>query len=91
MGSNPYELVIDNKQRNEVQISLSIPKEKIIQNHKYQAFIFIRQKGECVQTYDLDEYKEDYNFYYLRKKIPWDYIGQSIFKIKGILYEFYFE
>ena len=91
MGSGPYELVIDNKQRNEVQISLSIPKEKIIQKHSYQAFIFIRQKGECVQTYDLDEYKEDYNFYYLRKKIPWDYVGQSIFKIKGMLYEFYFE
>ena len=91
MGSSPYELVIDNKQRSEVQISLSIPKEKIIHNHNYQAFIFIRQKGECVQTYDLDEYKEDNNFCYLRKKIPWDYFGPSIFKIKGMLYEFYFE
>ena len=49
MGSSPYELFIDNKQRNEVQIYLSIPKVKIIHNHNYQAFIFIRQKGECDQ------------------------------------------
>ena len=91
MGSSPYELVIDNKQRNEAQISLIIPKEKTQINHSYQAFIFIRQKGECIQTYDLDEYKEDDNFYYLKKKIPWDYFVQSLFKIKGVLYDFYFE
>ena len=91
MGTSPYELVIDNKQRNEVQISLTIPKDKKYNNHNFQAFILIRLKGECVQTYDLDEYKEDYKNYYLIKKIPWDYFGQSIFRIKGMLYEFYFE
>ena len=91
MGSSPYELVIDNKQRNEVQISLTIPKQRTPIKHNFQAFIFIRQKGECVQTYDLDEYKEDENFYYLKTKIPWDYFGQSVFKIKGVLYDFYFE
>ena len=91
MGTSPYELVIDNKQRNEVQISLTIPKDKKYNNHNFQAFILIRLKGECVQTYDLDEYKEDYKNYYLIKKIPWDYFGQSIFRIKGMLYEYYFE
>ena len=91
MGSSPYELVIDNKQRNEVQICLIIPKERSQMNHHYQGFIFIRQKGECIQAYDLDEYREDENNYYLKKKIPWDYFGQSIFKIKGVLYDFYFE
>jgi hypothetical protein len=91
MGSSPYELVIDNKQRNEVQISLIIPKERTQINHTYQGFIFLRLKGECIQTYDLDEYKEDENCFYLKKKIPWDYFGQSIFKIKGVLYDFYFE
>ncbi len=91
MGSSPYELVIDNKQRNEVQISLIIPKERTQINHFYQGLIFLRQKGECIQTYELDEYREDENCFYLKKKIPWDYFGQSIFKIKGILYDFYFE
>ena len=90
MGSTPYEIVIDNKQRNEVQISLLMPKEKTPINHNFQAFCFIKKKGEGIQSYDLDEYKEDENFYYLKKKIPWDYFGQSIFKIKGILYDFYF-
>ena len=91
MGSSPYELVIDNKQRNEVQISLNMQKDRTPIKHNFQAFILIRQKGECVQTYDLDEYKEDENFYYLKKRIPWDYFGQSVFKIKGMLYDFYFE
>ena len=90
MGSTPYEIVIDNKQRNEVQISLLMPKEKTPINHNFQAFCFIKKKGEGIQSYDLDEYKEDENFYYLKKKIPWDYFAQSIFKIKGILYTFYF-
>ena len=90
MGFSPYEIVIDNKQRNEVQISLLMPKEKTPINHNFQAFIFIKKKGEGIQSYDLDELKEDENCYYLRKKIPWDYFGQSIFKLKGILYDFYF-
>ena len=91
MGNSPYEMVIDNKQRNEVQISLTIQKEKINIKHNFQAFVFIRKKGECVQTYDLDEYREDDTSYYLKKKIPWDFFGQSVFRIKGILYDFYFE
>ena len=90
MGFSPYEIVIDNKQRNEVQISLLMPKEKTPINHNFQAFIFIKKKGEGIKSYDLDELKDDENCYYLRKKIPWDYFGQSIFKLKGILYDFYF-
>ena len=90
LGNSPYEIVIDNKQRNEVHISLLIPKEKTIIRHNFQALAFIKKKGECIQSYDLDEYKEDNNYIYLRKKIPWDFFGQSIFEIKGILYDFYF-
>ena len=91
LGNSPYEIVIDNKQRNEVQISLLIPKE--INNtikHNFQALAFIKKKGECAKSIDLDEVKEDENYFYLRKKIPWDFFGQSIFEIKGILYDFYF-
>ena len=41
LGNSPYEIVIDNKQRNEVQISLLMPKEKTPINHNFQAFIFV--------------------------------------------------
>ena len=90
LGNSPYEIVIDNKQRNEVQISLLIPKEKTIIEHNFQALAFIKKKGECIESYDLDEIKEDNSYIYLRKKIPWDFFGQSIFEIKGILFDFYF-
>ena len=90
MGNSPCELVIDNKQRNEVLISLNIPKNKFHGVHNFKALILIRKKGECMQSYDLDEYNEDYNNIYLKKKIPWDFIGSSIFKLKGIMHDFYF-
>ena len=90
LGNSPYEIVIDNKQRNEVQISLLLPKEKTLIKHNFQALAFIKKKGECIESYDLDEIKEDNSYIYLRKKIPWDFFGQSIFEIKGILFDFYF-
>jgi prefoldin subunit 5 len=90
MGTGPCELVIHNKQRDEVIISVNIPRNKFHGVHNFKGIIFIRKKGECMQSYDLDEYSEDYNFYYLKKKIPWDFFGSSIFKLKGILYDFYF-
>ena len=91
MGNSPCELVVDNKQKDEVNICLNIPKNKFYGIHNFKGMIFIRKKGECIQSYDLDEYNEDYNFYHLKKKIPWDFIGSSIFKLKGILYDFYFD
>ena len=67
-----------------------MPKEKTNIEHNFKALVFIKKKGECIQSYELDEFKEDKNYIYLRKKIPWDFFGQSIFEIKGILYDFYF-
>ena len=90
LGNSPYEIVIDNKQRKQVQISLLMPKEKSNIEHNFKALVFIKKKGESIQSYDLDEFKQDQNYIYLRKKIPWDFFGQSIFEIKGILYDFYF-
>ena len=88
LGSSPYEIVIDNKKRNEVHITLLMPKDKTPVNHNFQSFIFIKKKGEGIKSYDLDELKEDKNFYYLQKKIPLNYFGHSLFKIKGVLYDF---
>ena len=90
MGESPYELVIDNKQRNEVNISLVIPKNKINFQHNFLPFIFIRKKGSEVYTYELEEVKEDDKHFYYKKKIPWDYFGEPIFKIRGILYDYFF-
>ena len=69
MGDSPYELVIDNKQRNEVNINLCIPKNKITFGHNFSAFVFIRIKGSETKTYELVEGKEDDNFFYYKKKI----------------------
>ena len=91
MGDSPYELVIDNKQRNEVNINLCIPKNKITFGHNFSAFVFIRIKGSETKTYELVEGKEDNNFFYYKKKIPWNTFGESKFKIRGVLYDYYFE
>ena len=90
MGDSPYQLVIDNKQRNVVNINLVIPKNKITFEHNFKAFVLIRKIGDEAITYELEEAKEDNNNFYFRKKIPWDYFGESIFKIRGLLYDFYF-
>ena len=90
LGMSPYEIVIDNKQRNEVLISLIIPKDKNSLGHKFKSIIFLKKKGEGIKSYELNEFKGDENNYYLKKKIPWDYFGPSIFKLKGILYDYYF-
>ena len=90
MGDSPYELVIDNKQRNEVNINLCIPKNKITFGHNFSAFVFIRIKGSETKTYELVEGKEDDDFFYYKKKIPWNTFGESKFKIKGVLYDYYF-
>ena len=96
MGSSPYEIIVDNKKRKDrkdVDIILKIPKERTPIQHNFKSFILIskKEKGEYIQTYNLDEYKEDDNFYYLKRKIHSDFFGDAnIFKLKGILYDFYF-
>ena len=90
MDNSPYNLIIDNKKRNEVNLSLIIPKEKLTCEHKFIIFAFIKKKESEAEIYELKKTKEDDNFIYYKKKIPWDISGESIYKIKGILYEYYF-
>ncbi len=90
IGNSPYELIIDNKEQNEININLLIPKDKITFGHNFKPFVFIRIKGCEATTYELEEGKEDNKFFYFKKKIPWNYYGESSFKIKGLLYDYYF-
>ena len=53
------------------------------------AFIFIKKENEA-KSFELREEKEDDNFIYFQNKIPWDYLENSNFQIKGFLYDFYF-
>ena len=91
LGNSPYELIINNVQKKEVVINIIIPKDKISFGHNFTAFAFVKKKGCEVQPYELKETKEDDNFIYFRNKMPWDYFGNSNYKIKGFLYDFYFE
>ena len=90
LGNSPYDIIIDNRLRNEVLITLMIPKEKITFGHNFTSFIFIRKKGGETETYELEESKEDLENFYYKKRIPWNYFGESVFKIKAVLYDFYF-
>ena len=90
LGNSPYDIIIDNRLRNEILITLMIPKEKITFGHNFTPFIFIRKKGEETKTYELEESKEDLENFYFKKRIPWNYSGESIYKIRAILYDFYF-
>ena len=91
LGDSPYELIINNIQRKEVVINLMIPKDKLNFGHNFTAFAFVKKKGSEVKSYELKETKEDDNFIYFKNKIPWDYFGNSSYKIKGFLYDFYLE
>ena len=91
LGNSPYELIINNVQKKEVVINIIIPKDKISFGHNFTAFAFVKKKGCEVEPYELKETKEDDNFIYFRNKMPWDYFGNSNYKIKGFLYDFYFE
>ena len=89
-SNTSYEILIDYKKGNEIGISLKIPKESNSINHNFQAFIVIKNKNRLIQNYDLDEFKEEENYFYLNKKISSKYLGNSLFELKGVLYDYYF-
>ena len=87
---SPYELQIKEKSEKEFLINLSIPKNKITDIHKFNILVFVKNKKNEIKSLQLNEIDEDDNFIYFNNTIPWDYLGRSSFKIKGIMYDFYF-
>ena len=90
LGNSPFLLKINNERNKNMIINLLIPKDKIIIPHNFTSFIFIKKKENEVKSFELKDINEDNNFIYLKNSITWDFLGQSSFKIKGILYDFYF-
>ena len=85
-----YELLIYSKTKKEIIIDLLIPKNKITYKHNFNIFVFIRNKENGIKSLQLKQVNEDDNLIYFNNIVPWDYLGQSSFKIKGIMYDFYF-
>ena len=91
LENSKYELLIDNKTKNFVNINLVIPKDQTQINHWYKAFIVIRKKGQTAQDYELEDTREAKDFLYLRKSISWQKKDEPEFKIRAVLYDYCFE
>ena len=89
-GDSPYELQINKKQEKEIIINLLIQKNQITYKHNFNILIFVKIKENEIKSMQLNQINEDDKFIYFKKTIPWDYLGQSSFIIKGIMYDFYF-
>ena len=74
-----------------MNINIIITKDKLKLGHNFMAFIFLKKNENEAKYFELKEENEDDNFIYFHNKIPWDYLEHSNFKIKGFLYDFYFE
>ena len=90
IGDTSYEFIINNNKVNEVEINLSIPKNKINKEHKFTPLVFIKLKDNKIYYNELLKENEDDNFVHFKNKISWDYDEQSSFQIKGILYDYSF-
>ena len=81
----------NNKVNDDLSISLSIPKDNKIK-HFYKAVIYyIIKESNLIYEYLLDDLKEGKNYYLMGKTIQLDEMDSSIFIIKSIIYDFYFE
>ena len=91
LGDSPYILEFNTIKRKEMNINIIITKDKLKLGHNFMAFIFLKKNENEAKYFELKEENEDDNFIYFHNKIPWDYLEHSNFKIKGFLYDFYFE
>ena len=90
ISNTPYEFNFSNSKKNEIEINLSIPKNKISNGHNFTPFAFIQLKENKIYTNELKKENEDDNFIYFKNKNFFDYDNQSSFHVKGILYDYYF-
>ena len=84
------EMTIDNKKKNCVNINLNIPKDNL-KNHLYNALIYFIKKDEnIIYGYTLDDVKEGKNYFSIGKKIQIEENEFSVFKVKTLIYDFYY-
>ena len=89
LGNN-FEIIIDNKKSNYININLSIPKDN--KKHFYKVIIYFKNiQFNKIYGYLLDGIKEGKNYYLFGKIIPLDENELSPIEIKSIIYDFYFE
>ena len=87
---NDFEISIDNKKSNYININLSILKDN--KKHFYKVIIYFKNiQLNKIYGYLLDDLKEGKNYYLFGKIIPLDENELSQIEIKSIIYDFYFE
>jgi predicted nucleic acid-binding protein len=84
------EIALDNKMKNSININISFPKDK--RKHIFKALIYLKQKDlNIINGYSIDDIKEGKIYYSMSKKIKFEDNEKSVFEIKAIIYDFYFE
>ena len=84
------EIALDNKMKNSININISFPKDK--RKHIFKALIYFKQKdSNLINGYSIDDIKEGKIYYSMSKKIKFEENEKSVFEIKAIIYDFYFE
>ena len=87
---NDFEIIIDNKKSNYININLSILKDN--KKHFYKVIIYFKNiQLNKIYGYLLDDLKEGKNYYLFGKIISLDENELSQIEIKSIIYDFYFE
>ena len=81
LENSQYEMLIDNKKNNSINLNLIIPKDQTQIGHWYKAFVGIVKNGNVAKFYELEDTRESKDFFYLKGSIPWEKNSVSLFKI----------
>ncbi len=88
---NDIEMIIDNKNKNCLNININILKNQVIK-HLYKVIVYVIQKEEnIINAYLIDDMKEGKNYYSFLKKIQLEEKDFSLLEIKTIIYDMYFQ
>jgi len=84
------EIALDNKMKNSINMNISFPKDR--RRHFYKVLVYFKQKDlNIINGYSIDDIKEGKIYYSMSKKIKFEDNEESLFEIKAIIYDFYFE
>ena len=88
---NDIEMIIDNKNKNCLNININILKNQVIK-HLYKVIVYVTQKEDnIINAYLIDDIKEGKNYYSFLKKIQLEEKDFSLLEIKTIIYDMYFQ